>query len=161
MGKTKTKMNKIVFTATAAILANISPGVNINQANDSVESETYSYTAKTNTNEASCVKTTAYTNMPKVSVETVEDAECCSRFPEACAITWEYTGGRCFKKVDGSSSTDAPVDQCCLEGWAIGSDTLKAACNISTVERKFDADKKECTIVSTKIYPILNDTEVF
>lgn len=99
-------------------------------------------------------------NVPKVEFEAAENTECCASFPDACAITWEYTSGKCSKKVEGSSSTEQTADQCCLEGWASGTDALKAACNINTLERKFDADKKECTIVATTIYPVMKDTEV-
>ena len=84
---------------------------------------------------------------------------CCEEgIEEACEKGYVYETPDCFKTVDGVKDGDAlaKTDECCIEGWRIDNENLKASCNISSFVYTFELADEVCLLDTTTILPTTN-----
>ena len=99
------------------------------------------------------------TESPQYTTTVLDAAICCSNNvdPAACATSYTVDAGQCKQIVNGLSSNASSPDLCCLEGWEKDDESLKSVCNIQSIERSFDETTNTCTLISTDIFPNMNN----
>lgn len=101
--------------------------------------------------------------VPDIQYDTtiIANSVCCGMpndISDACEKGYVYEAPSCFKTVDGMKDGAAlsKTDECCIEGWRLDNESLKASCNISNFVYQFVVADELCLLDTTTILPTTN-----